>query len=109
MITKNLPTLEIHQMPKDKYDREWAAGRIKEDAIYLVEGDDESDSTSKYITEDTSGNITLSDGNGAAVLQSTGNGFAAQSVSVEQLFVNGQTIQDMIAAYVNAALLGGKW
>ena len=107
MITQNLPTLKIHKLTQEQYDREFAAGRIDPNAIYLTP--DEGNSAGGYFSEDTNGNITLSDGAGNTVLQSTGNGFAANAISVQQLTINGQTIQEMIQAYVNQALLGGAW
>ena len=35
-ITQNLPTLRIHKLTQEQYDRESAAGRIEETAIYLT-------------------------------------------------------------------------
>lgn len=39
MITENLSTLKINKMTKAQYDRELAAGRIDESALYLVPDD----------------------------------------------------------------------
>lgn len=36
MITENLSTLKIHKLTKEQYERELAAGRIDESAIYLT-------------------------------------------------------------------------
>ena len=36
MITENLSTLKIHKLTQAQYDRELAAGRIDENAIYLT-------------------------------------------------------------------------
>lgn len=36
MIVKNLSALQIHQMSKEQYERELAAGRIDENALYLT-------------------------------------------------------------------------
>ena len=44
MITENLSTLKIHKLTKAQYERELAAGRIDENAIYLTP-DDEVDSS----------------------------------------------------------------
>lgn len=44
MNTKNLSTLNIHKLTKAQYDRELAAGRIDEDALYLVPDTDMTDS-----------------------------------------------------------------
>ena len=40
MITENLSTLKIHKLTKEQYDREFNAGRIDENAIYLTPDDD---------------------------------------------------------------------
>ena len=36
MITENLSTLKIHKLSQAQYERELAAGRIDENAIYLI-------------------------------------------------------------------------
>lgn len=36
MITENLSTLKIHKLTQAQYDRELAAGRIDENALYLT-------------------------------------------------------------------------
>lgn len=36
MITKNLSTLKINKLTQGQYDRELAAGNIKEDELYLT-------------------------------------------------------------------------
>ena len=46
MKTENLSTLKIHKLSKVQYERELAAGRIEENALYLTP-DEESDSV-KY-------------------------------------------------------------
>ena len=40
MKTENLSTLKIHQLSQKQYDRELAAGRIDENAIYLTPYED---------------------------------------------------------------------
>lgn len=39
LITENLSTLKIHKLTQDQYDRELAAGRIDEHALYLTPDD----------------------------------------------------------------------
>lgn len=41
MITENLSTLKIHKLTQAQYDRELAAGRIDENALYLTPDDTE--------------------------------------------------------------------
>ena len=48
MITENLSTLKIHKLTQEQYDREFAAGRIDENALYLTP--DEDIDLSEYVT-----------------------------------------------------------
>ena len=50
MITENLSTLKIHKLTKEQYERELAAGRLDENAIYLTP--DESVDISNFVTQD---------------------------------------------------------
>lgn len=50
MITQNLSTLKIHKLTQEQYDRELAAGRIDENALYLTP-DEEIDLT-PYATKE---------------------------------------------------------
>lgn len=50
MNEHNLSTLKIHQLAQEQYDRELAAGRIDENAIYLTP--DEGIDLSNYATKD---------------------------------------------------------
>lgn len=50
MITENLSTLKIHKLSKEQYERELAAGRIDENALYLTP--DEDVDLSSYVTMD---------------------------------------------------------
>ena len=42
MITENLSTLKIHKLTQEQYDRELAAGRIDESALYLTPEEEDS-------------------------------------------------------------------
>ena len=50
MIYENVSTLQIHKLTQEQYDRELAAGRIDENAIYLTP--DEEIDFSGYATEE---------------------------------------------------------
>lgn len=43
MITENLSTLKIHNLTQEQYERELAAGRIDENALYLTPYDGNKD------------------------------------------------------------------
>lgn len=55
MITQNLSTLKIHKLTQEQYNRELAAGRIDENAIYLTP-DDGSDIVIDEVLSETSEN-----------------------------------------------------
>ena len=43
MITENLDVLKIHKLSKAQYEREYEAGRLEENALYLTPVDDMSE------------------------------------------------------------------
>ena len=53
MKTENLSTLKIHKLSREQYERELAANRIDESALYLVP-DEEEGSMSPVILEEVS-------------------------------------------------------
>lgn len=61
------------------------------------------------ISEDGSGDLVIADANGNIIFRSNGNGFETVNLSVQNITVNGKTIEEMIQEYVNAAILGGEW
>lgn len=67
MITKNLSTLTIHQMSEEQYKREYEAGRIDENAIYLTPSE-ESPSQASQIGQRGTGidSVILNDLNNIA-------------------------------------------
>lgn len=50
MKTENLSTLKIHKLSKEQYDRELAAGRIDETALYLTP--DDAGDLDQFVTVD---------------------------------------------------------
>ena len=52
MTTENLSTLKIHKLSQEQYDRELAAGRIDENAIYLTPDEDYDIDLEGYATID---------------------------------------------------------
>lgn len=65
MITENLSTLKIHNLTKEQYERELAAGRIDENALYLTpheETDLNEYVTRKYVDEVLEGKANASHG-----------------------------------------------
>ena len=61
------------------------------------------------ISEDGSGDLIIADANGNIIFRSNGNGFETVNLTVENITINGKTIQEMIKEYVDEAILGGSW
>ena len=72
MLTENLSTLKIHRLTQEQYNRELAAGRIDENAIYLTPDNGVNGGSSPsinyietktvYLGEDVLGSAILGDG-----------------------------------------------
>lgn len=52
MIIENVPTLKIHKLTQEQYDRELAAGNLDENALYLTPDDGDSNTFGDEITEE---------------------------------------------------------
>lgn len=61
MNIKNLSTLKINKLTKEQYERELAAGRIDENALYLTP--DEETSSNESISEERINEICVFDEN----------------------------------------------
>jgi hypothetical protein len=75
ITTKTLPILEIHKLSKAQYEREKAAGRINEDAIYLTP--DEEIDLSGYLTK-VEAKDTIEKANSAVQSVEAGTGLKAE-------------------------------
>jgi hypothetical protein len=61
--TENLSTLKIHKLTQEQYDRELAAGRIDENAIYLTP-DEEIDLSKYALASDVANKVNKVSGKG---------------------------------------------
>lgn len=59
MITENLSTLKIHKLTKEQYDREFEAGRIDPNALYLTP----DEQTKQEYTADEVGAVSITEQN----------------------------------------------
>ena len=75
----------------------------------LFSGDYNDLENAPDITEDGSGNLIIADEQGNIILQSNGDGFETVNLTVQNITINGVTIQEMIKDYVDEAILGGAW
>lgn len=75
----------------------------------LFSGDYNDLENAPDISEDDSGDLVIADKNGNIIFRSNGNGFETVNLIVQNITINGKTIQEMIQEYVNEAILGGVW
>ena len=75
----------------------------------LFSGDYNDLENAPDISEDDSGDLVIADKNGNIIFRSNGDGFETVNLTVQNITVNGKTIQEMIQDYVNEAILGGAW
>lgn len=75
----------------------------------LFSGDYNDLENAPDISEDDSGDLVIADKNGNIIFRSNGDGFETVNLTVQNITINGKTIQEMIQDYVNEAILGGAW
>ena len=75
----------------------------------LFSGDYNDLENAPDISEDDSGDLVIADKDGNIIFRSNGDGFETVNLIVQNITVNGVTIQEMIKAYVDEAILGGVW
>ena len=56
------------------------------------------------ISEDSSGDLIIADKDGNIIFRSNGDGFETVNLTVQNITINGKTIQEMIQEYVNSYL-----
>lgn len=67
------------------------------------------DDSGNLVIADDSGDLVIVDKNGNIIFRSNGDGFETVNLTVQNITINGKTIQEMIQDYVNEAILGGAW
>lgn len=75
----------------------------------LFSGDYNDLENAPDISEDDSGDLVIADKDGNIIFRSNGDGFETVNLTVQNITINGKTIQEMIQEYVNEAILGGAW
>ena len=75
----------------------------------LFSGDYNDLENAPDISEDDSGDLVIADKDGNIIFRSNGDGFETVNLTVQNITINGKTIQEMIQDYVNEAILGGAW
>lgn len=73
----------------------------------LFSGDYNDLENAPDISEDDSGDLVIADKDGNIIFRSNGDGFETVNLTVQNITINGKTIQEMIQDYVNEAILGG--
>jgi hypothetical protein len=83
-------------------------GALSKDTL-LFSGNYEDLTNAPDISEDDSGDLVIADKDGNIIFRSNGSGFETVNLIVQNITINGKTIQEMIQEYVNEAILGGAW
>lgn len=81
-----------------------AADKQKWNAKSNFSGDYNDLENAPNIAEDDSGDLVIADANGNVIFRSNGSGFETVNLIVQNLTINGMTIQEMIKAYVDEVL-----
>ena len=99
-IIENLSTLQIHKLTQAQYDRELAAGRIDNQALYLTPDGDDSNI---YIQNEEPTDVS----NGAIWIDLSADG----KDFLPARGINYWTEEDIaeIKSYVDKSILGGAW
>lgn len=79
------------------------------DTTPLFSGDYNDLENAPNITENGAGDLIIADANGNIIFRSNGDGFETVNLTAQNITINGMTIQEMIKAYVDEAILGGEW
>jgi hypothetical protein len=61
------------------------------------------------IAEDETGDLVIADNAGNIIFRASDQGLETTHLSIGSLTINGMTIQEMVKAYVEEAILGGEW
>ena len=109
MITKNLPTLNIHRLTQEQYNRELLAGNIDNDALYFTTDDSDEQfeeiralldtkvPTSRTINNKAlTGNITLSANDVGAALADHNHNASKISVVSTKNYIDGTNVQSAL-------------
>ena len=75
----------------------------------LFSGDYNDLENAPDISEDNSGDLIIADKDGNIIFRSNRVGFETVNLTVQNITINGVTIQEMIKAYIDEAILGGAW
>lgn len=75
----------------------------------LFSGDYNDLTNAPDINEDNSGDLIVADENGNIIFRSNGDGFETVNLIVQNITLDGKTIQAVIQEYVDETILGGEW
>lgn len=115
MITENLPTLKIHKLTLDQYERERQAGRLDPNALYLTPDVDEQQIQPDWNETDTTSPAyiknkpTFYGGDNvwfSGDVKVGGTGYDDENA---QTLATQEFVMAAIKAYIAEAILNGRW
>jgi hypothetical protein len=86
-----------------------SADKQKWNAKSNFSGDYNDLTNAPAIAEDETGDLVIADNAGNIIFRASDQGLETTHLSIGSLTINGMTIQEMIKAYVDEAILGGEW
>lgn len=99
--------LEVHT--QDSNVHVTSADKQKWNAKSNFSGDYNDLTNAPAIAEDETGDLVIADNAGNIIFRASDQGLETTHLSIGSLTINGMTIQEMIKAYVDEAILGGEW
>jgi hypothetical protein len=86
-----------------------SADKQKWNAKSNFSGDYNDLTNAPAIAEDETGDLVIADNAGNIIFRASDQGLETTHLSIGSLTINGMTIQEMIKAYIDEAILGGEW
>lgn len=102
-------TQELEEHAQNSNLHVTSADKQKWNAKSNFSGDYNDLTNAPAIAEDGTGDLIIADNAGNIIFRASDHGLETTHLSIESLTINGMTIQEMIKAYVDEAILGGEW
>lgn len=102
-------TQELEEHTQNSNLHVTSADKQKWNAKSNFSGDYNDLTNAPAIAEDETGDLVIADNAGNIIFRASDQGLETTHLSIGSLTINGMTIQEIIKAYVDEAILGGEW